>query len=156
MGYNGITKPFVDKDGWFATGDVGEIHESGHIRVTGRMDDLIITSTGKKIVPEPIESKLCKECDDIDGAVLVGHRRKYMGLLLLLKPNCDISRAFECVKHYNDNYAGSSSEKIRRIVIIKNKFTIEDGDLTPSNKIRRANILKKYKNEIDTMYFDVR
>lgn len=156
MGYNGITKPFVDKDGWFATGDVGEIHESGHIRVTGRMDDLIITSTGKKIVPEPIESKLCKECDDIDGAVLVGHRRKYMGLLLLLKPNCDISRAIECVKHYNDNYAGSSSEKIRRIVIIKNKFTIEDGDLTPSNKIRRANILKKYKNEIDTMYFDVR
>ena len=149
IGYYGNDSRCVDEDGWFHTGDVGEIHKTGHIKVTGRLDDLIITSTGHKIVPEPIETCIRNECGDIENVLLVGHCEKYLGLLLSMKIGGDISRAMKQIEYYNNHLSNSKSERIQKVIL----FTIEANDLTASNKIKRGNILKRYKNEIRAMYF---
>jgi len=149
MGYYGQSKKCVDENGWFHTGDVGEIHKTGHIKIIGRLDDLIITSTGHKIVPEPIETCIRNGCDDIENVLLVGHGEKYLGLLLSMKVKGDISRAMEHIEYYNNHLSNSKSERIQKVIL----FTIEANDLTASNKIKRGHILKRYRNEIRAMYF---
>jgi long-chain-fatty-acid--CoA ligase ACSBG len=149
VGYYGQSKKCVDENDWFHTGDVGEIHNTGHIKIIGRLDDLIITSTGHKIVPEPIETCIRNRCDDIENVLLVGHGEKYLGLLLSMKVRGDISRATEHVEYYNNHLSNSKSERIQKVIL----FTIEANDLTASNKIKRGHILKRYKNEIRAMYF---
>ena len=149
MGYYGQSKKCVDENGWFHTGDVGEIHKTGHIKIIGRLDDLIITSTGHKIVPEPIETCIRNGCDDIENVLLVGHGEKYLGLLLSMKVKGDISRAMEHIEYYNNHLSNSKSERIQKVILV----TIEANDLTASNKIKRGHILKRYRNEIRAMYF---
>lgn len=152
LGYYGQEGKCVDENGWFHTGDIGEIHESGHIRILGRLDDLIVTSTGNKIAPEPIEAHLQRECEDVLRVVVVGHNEKYICALLALTPGGDISRVLEGVNRYNTTHSKSKNEIIRRVAMIQ--FTHED--TTPSNKIKRKKIIKKYVNEIRAMYFDVK
>jgi long-subunit acyl-CoA synthetase (AMP-forming) len=149
MGYYGQSKKCVDENGWFHTGDVGEIHKTGHIKIIGRLDDLIITSTGHKIVPEPIETCIRNGCDDIENVLLVGHGEKYLGVLLSMKAKSDITRAMKHIEYYNNHLSNSKSERIQKVIL----FTIEADDLTASNKIKRGYILKRYKNEIRAMYF---
>jgi long-chain-fatty-acid--CoA ligase ACSBG len=153
LGYMNQDRPFTDEEGWFHSGDVGEIHESGYIKVNGRLDDTIITSYGKKISPIPIESQLCRICDDISEAILVGNNEKYLSLLFTMKPGSNINNIFNCINAYNSDIASNNSEKIHRVCVIRERFTVEGGEITSSNKIRRFNILKKYHNEIKSMYY---
>src|SRR6056300_244858 len=153
LGYTNQDKSFTDEEGWFHSGDVGEIHESGYIKVNGRLDDTIITSYGKKISPIPIESQLCQLCDDISEAILVGNNEKYLSLLFTMKPESNINNVFNCINTYNNDIASNNSEKIHRMCVIREKFTVEGGEITSSSKIRRFNILKKYHNEIKSMYY---
>lgn len=144
--------PCVDGDGWFHTGDLGEIHASGHIKILGRVDDTIVTSTGNKIIPEPIESRLLKECgDDLDRAVIVGHGEKYICALLALKRGGDVSKVLKGVDSYNSMYAASRTEKIRRVSLI----ILGRDDVTPTNKIKRSTVLNRYSDSIKAMYYDV-
>lgn len=152
LGYYGQEGKCVDEDGWFHTGDIGEIHESGHIRVLGRLDDLIVTSTGNKIAPEPIEAHLQRECGDVLRVIVVGHNEKYICALLALTPDGDISRVLEGIERYNTTHCKSKNEMIRRVSII----CLTQDDITPSNKIRRQKIIKRYENEIKAMYFDIK
>lgn len=153
LGYTNQDKPFTDEKGWFHSGDVGEIHENGYIKVHGRLDDTIITSYGKKISPIPIESHLCRVCEEISEAILVGNCEKYLSLLFTMKPESNINNVFNCINMYNQEVASDNSEKIHRVCIIRDEFTVEGGEITSSNKIRRFNILKKYHNEIKSMYY---
>lgn len=144
--------PCVDGDGWFHTGDLGEIHASGHIKILGRLDDMIVTSTGNKILPEPIESRLVKICeDDLDKAVIVGRGEKYICALLALKRGGDVSKVLKGVDRYNSEYAASRVEKIRRVSLI----VLDEDDVTSSNKIKRSTVLNRYSNTIKAMYYDV-
>lgn len=152
IGYYGQSEKCVDENGWFHTGDIGEIHETGHIRVIGRIDDLIVTSTGNKIVPDPIESHLQRECQDINRVILVGDNQKFVTALIEPTTGGDVSRILETVEAYNNNQCKSKSETIRRVTLVK----ITEEEVTPSNKIKRRKILKKYEDEIKAMYFDVK
>jgi len=154
MGYYGYADSSIDEDGWFHTGDIGEIHESGHIKVTGRIDDLIVTAYGMNIMPTPIETYLKEKCEDIENVVLVGDNQKCLGILVSISPGGNISNIHSCLKDYNSSAALTRSDKIRHIYVIKEKFTIEGGELTPTGKICRSNIIKKYENEIKSMYLD--
>jgi long-chain-fatty-acid--CoA ligase ACSBG len=153
LGYTNQTKSFTDEEGWFHSGDVGEIHESGYIKVNGRLDDTIITSYGKKISPVPIETHLCRMCDDINEAIVVGNDEKYLSLLFTMKIGSNINNVFNSINTYNEEIASDNSEKIHRVYMIKGEFTVEGGEITSSNKIRRFNILKRYHNEIKSMYY---
>ena len=165
------TAQAIDKDGWFHTGDIGEIND-GFLRITDRKKDIIINAYGKNIAPQPLEA-LLKSSPYIGTPVLIGDKRKYLAALIV--PNfeklerdaqalgidtADRDRfvADERVKkiiqdeldRFNQNL--DRQEKIRRFTLLGRDFTIEDDEITPSLKVKRKNIDKKYKDLIDQMY----
>jgi len=148
LGYYGVNKSCIDDDGWFHTGDIGEIHKTGHIRITGRLDNLIITSTGYKIVPEPIEASICNNSVHIENIILIGHCEKFISALLCLKINGDISQALKEIQFYNEYLSKSKTEKIQKFILI----TLKPEDFTVTKKIIRDKIIKRYKNKIKAMY----
>jgi long-chain acyl-CoA synthetase len=154
LGYNGDKSPCIDEDGWFHSGDIGEIHESGHIKVTGRKDDIIVTSYGKNINPIPIENYLRTKCDDIQDILIIGNSRKYLSAMFSLKAGGCVKSVLKCIDAYNMEVSGDRCEIIHRVMYTKDIFTIEGGEITPSNKVRRFNILEKYRDEIEGMYYN--
>ena len=168
------TEQAIDKDGWFHTGDIGELDADGFLKITDRKKDIIINAYGKNIAPQPIEA-LLKSSPYVGTPVLIGDRRKYLAALIV--PNFEklereaaaigvtaASReelvADDRVKkllqdeidRFNKNL--DRQEKIRRFVLLPRDFTIEDDEITPSLKVKRKNIDKKYKSVIDSMYAD--
>ena len=152
-GYLGADEPHVDEDGWFHTGDLGEIDTpSGLIKVTGRVKDLIITSPGVKICPTPIENFITKECPSITNAVLVGDGRKYLGLLVTLTPDGTETQVREAIEAYNTQESECRATRINAHRILPHDFTVATGELTATGKTRRSIVLDKFKAEIDAMY----
>jgi long-chain acyl-CoA synthetase len=157
---------------WFKTGDVGHIDEEGFLVITDRKKDLIVTSGGKNVAPQPIENTL-KSTRYILNAVLVGDRRNFISALIVpdfekleayaKKKGIPFSSRGELVKHekINDfmmkeinaataNY--SRYEKIKRFVLLEREFELEKGEITPSLKVKRHMIEKKYSSLIDSLY----
>ncbi len=168
------TAAAIDSEGWFHTGDIGEIDKDGFLKITDRKKDIIINAYGKNIAPQPIEA-LLKSSPYVGTPVLIGDRRKYLSALIV--PNFEklereaatlgISTASrealvgdERIKsliqgeldRFNKNL--DRQEKIRRFALLARDFTIDDDEITPSLKVKRKNIDKKYKNVIDQMYVD--
>ena len=166
------TAETLDDDGWIHSGDIGELDEDGFLKVTDRKKELIITSGGKNVAPAPIEAKL-KSIGGVAAAVVIGDSRKYLGALLTLDPDLlpkiaaqagspatDEESAATCpqmqvyleaqVAEVNQTLA--SYETIKRFVVIPSQFTPESGDLTPTMKLRRRVIYKRYGDEIDGLY----
>ena len=159
-------------DGWFKTGDIGNIDADGYLSVTDRKKDLIKTSGGKFIAPQPIENSL-KLNPLIGTAAILGDRRKFPAVLV--SPNFvpleawakenDIpftSRAElianpkvqalyeEIVEGINGNLA--RFEKLKRVLLVADEFTAENGALTPTMKLRRRVIEERYRRQIDELY----
>ncbi|HEV7767946.1 MAG TPA: long-chain fatty acid--CoA ligase [Thermoanaerobaculia bacterium] len=168
------TAAAIDADGWFHTGDIGEIDADGFLKITDRKKDIIINAYGKNIAPQPIEA-LLKSSPYVGTPVLIGDRRKYLAALIV--PNFEklereaaalgvnaASRedlvADARVKgliqgeldRFNKNL--DRQEKIRRFALLSRDFTIDDDEITPSLKVKRKNIDKKYKSVIDQLYVD--
>jgi long-chain acyl-CoA synthetase len=168
------TAAAIDSEGWFHTGDIGEIDKDGFLKITDRKKDIIINAYGKNIAPQPIEA-LLKSSPYVGTPVLIGDRRKYLSALIV--PNFEklereatalgVSTASrealvsdERIKaliqaeldRFNKNL--DRQEKIRRFALLARDFTIDDDEITPSLKVKRKNIDKKYKNVIDQMYLD--
>src|SRR5215212_9164294 len=168
------TAQAIDADGWFHTGDIGEIDKDGFLKITDRKKDIIINAYGKNIAPQPLEA-LLKSSPYIGTPVLIGDRRKF--LVALLVPNFEklerdastlgvkFSSRDELVNdekvktliqneidRFNTNL--DRQEKIRRFALLSRDFTIDDDEITPSLKVKRKNIDKKYKHVIDQLYFD--
>ncbi len=162
----------VLKDGWFSTGDIGEIDADGFLKITDRKKDLIKTSGGKYVAPQPIENKL-KLTPYITNAVIVGNGRKFISVLLV--PNLVRVEAYakengiasatasdllknDRVKALFDaemdkmNQGLASFESIKKYAMIEKDFTIEGGEITPTLKVKRKAVETKYKDLIDTMY----
>jgi len=174
-GYWGMEKEtaeVIDSEGWFHTGDIGEVDPEGFLRITDRKKELIINAYGKNVAPAPIENTL-KGSRFIGQAVVIGDRRKFLAALLVpdfeaLKPWAEkqgigvadngkliadakvrelIGKEVTAV---NANLAGF--EKIVAWELLPNEFTLETGEITPTLKVKRRVINQKYGHVIDRLY----
>ncbi|HEY2065152.1 MAG TPA: long-chain fatty acid--CoA ligase [Gemmatimonadaceae bacterium] len=167
------TREALDSDGWFHTGDIGELHD-GFLSITDRKKELIVTAGGKKIAPQPIENKL-KTNKYVSQAVMIGDKRKFPSVLVV--PNWDQLERWAKIKNllFNDraqllampiarakmekevfgSFAGLARfETPKKMALLEHDFTIERGELTPTLKVKRRVIDKTYKSVIDELYAD--
>ncbi len=166
------TAEAIDADGWFHTGDCGEIAPTGELILTERLKDLFKTSNGKYIAPQVLETMLGQD-KYIEQVAIIGDGRKYVSALIV--PDFEELKAYAEKKHIehrsieelvndpnihkmveeriNDYQKGLASyEQIKRFVLLPKAFTMESGELTNTLKIRRAVINKRYRPLIDAMY----
>ncbi len=135
--------------GWFHTGDIGAIDTEGFLRITDRKKDLLVTSGGKKIVPQPIESAL-KQSPRIAEAVLVGDGRNYATALIAPGEGGTRETIAADVARVNEGLA--PYERIKKFELIPNDLTVENGNLTPLMKVKRRKVAERFRDVIDRMY----
>ncbi len=166
------TAEAIDEEGWFKTGDIGEIDEDGFLRITDRKKDIIVTAGGKNIAPQPIENRV-KLDPYIEQAVMVGDRRSFPSLLVVpdfeqlnqwaAASGVDSSDPSELLRdarcqeflggRVKETLAGLASfETPKKAAFLAATFTIEDGTLTPTQKVRRRNVEERYGALIDSLY----
>jgi len=138
----------VLRDGWFHTGDQGEVNARGNWRIVGRIKNLVVLNTGHKFAPEPIEDKLAQLLPDAQHIVLVGNGRSYARVLVAgkVEPNA-VQAAMDAVNPDLPHY-----RQIRNFRILPEAFTADGGLLTAMGKIKREAIAKRYDAEIRSMY----
>ncbi len=141
----------VLKDGWLHTGDIG-IFENGYLKITDRKKDILITPGGDNISPVKIENELTNS-KFIDQSIVYGDNKPYLvALLVLSDDNINISQDQIKKELENINKNLSRIENIKKFFIINEKFSIENGMLTPTLKLKRYKIVQKYKNEFEKLY----
>ncbi|MFI5235461.1 MAG: AMP-dependent synthetase/ligase [Gemmatimonadales bacterium] len=166
------TKEAIDPQGWFHTGDIGEIDADGYLKITDRKKDLIVTAGGKKVAPQPIEN-MVKMNKFVVNAVMLGDKRKFP--ILLVVPNLTNLKAWADHKQlkYADDKAlvtlpearGKMEREVltmtrdlahfevpKKFLVLLNDFSIENGELTPTLKVKRRVVEEHYKREIDALY----
>ena len=145
------------ENGWFHSGDIGEFDSDGYLKITGRKKDLIITAGGKNITPTLIEDKL-KQSRFISQAVVIGDNKPYLVALITLdddelkeEDRAEVERQVSNhVIEANNNFG--RVEQVKKFKILDHDFTIDDGEITPTLKVKRANIQKLHKDEIEKLY----
>jgi long-chain acyl-CoA synthetase len=151
------TRSVLSEDGWFSTGDIGEVDQDGYWFITGRKKELIVSSSGKKIYPARIES-LFKMEPTVSQVVLIGDKRPYVTAILTLNSaNVDSENGVGKEKAAKDvvtrvNKQLADFERIRRFKVLDREFAIERGELTPTMKIRRAQVLENHKDLVSELY----
>lgn len=173
-GYYGLpeaTREVLSPDGWFATGDVGEIDSLGYLRITDRKKDLLVLANGKNVAPQPIEA-LLKSSPLIEEAVVLGDGQPVVTALIV--PDFDALRQAigtsetnpaqivslpESLKRIRDEVdtlcqAVADYERVRRFALLPERFTVEGGELTPTLKVRRPVIRQKYASIIQSLSGD--
>ena len=167
-----LTAEVIDKDGWLHTGDIGELVNGRFLKITDRKKELFKTSGGKYVAPQPIENKFKEELL-IEQMMVVGASRKFPAALIVpsannLKVWCsqhgiDFSNASEVIRNEavkkkfeqlvaENNKLFGHSEQIKKFTLVPNEWTIADGELTPTLKLKRKIIEKKFEKEIEAMY----
>ena len=175
-GYHGLpdeTAEILDVDGWLSTGDVGDLDERGHLRITDRKKDLIKTSGGKYIAPQAIEVMFKAVCPLASQMIVHAEGRNYATALITLDPDAvaqwaaargqtetDYARLTaspglrdyvqKCVDQVNARL--NRWETIKDFRILDRDLTVEDGEVTPSMKVRRKMVETKYAALLDSMY----
>jgi long-chain acyl-CoA synthetase len=168
------TAEVFTEDGWFKTGDIGKMDADGYLSITDRKKELLKTSGGKLIAPQPIENKL-KANVLVGNAALVGDKHKFA--CVILSPNfaalegwtkgqgidasdrAALVKDARVVKAYQEivdrvNLTLAPFESIKRMKLIGEEWSVEEGTLTPSMKLKRRVVEKKYAQEIDELYAD--
>ncbi|MCI0388447.1 MAG: long-chain fatty acid--CoA ligase [Acidobacteria bacterium] len=163
----------TDADGrvWLRTGDIGYLDTDGYLFITDRKKDLIKTSGGKYVAPQPIENAI-KRSRYVNQVVVIGDGRKFPAALIV--PQMEALRALaqqqgiagadsELIKHPKiitlienevDNYTGDLSrfEKIKAVLLLPRELTVESGEMTPTLKVKRRIVVENYKQQIDQLY----
>jgi len=140
------------KDGWLYTGDIGEIDpEDGYLKITDRKKDIIVSAGGDNISPAKIENMITNELE-IDQCMIYGDKKNY--LVALIVPNKEFFREKEKINKVVENINKKLTlvEKIKKIQLIDENFSIENGLLTPTMKVKRKKVTEKYKNELEKLY----
>lgn len=175
-GYHGLeemTRESLDDEGFFHTGDIGEVDDHGFLLITDRKKDLFKTSGGKYVAPSVIESRFKGICPYASQLVVEGDGRNFVSALITLDPDSiqpwaqqhDLEgrpyaeivgspRAREMVQGYVDelNLTLNRWEQIKQFAILERDLTVEDGDLTPSMKLKRRVVTRKYADQLDALY----
>jgi long-chain acyl-CoA synthetase len=166
-----VTAAVLERDGWFHTGDVGEIDEEGFVRVTGRIKEILVTAGGKNVVPSVLEDRV-RAHPLVSQCLVVGDGRPFIGALIAIDSETfphwaaahgkrgdvaamvddpdlreEIQRAVD-----EANAAVSRAESIRKFVILPGDWTEEAGQLTPSLKLKRNVVVVEHKNEIAALF----
>jgi len=150
------TSAALTDDGWFRTGDVGEIDDEGFLKITDRKKDLIITAGGKNIAPQNLENAL-KTSRFVSQALVVGDRRPYVTALVTLD-EAELASSDrdpqELVQELVDdvNLDRMRVEQIKRFAILPRDFSQEEGEVTPTLKLRRSVIHEHFADEIEKLY----
>ncbi|HEX9765019.1 MAG TPA: long-chain fatty acid--CoA ligase, partial [Candidatus Acidoferrales bacterium] len=163
------------RDGWFHTGDIGELDPDGFLRITDRKKDLIKTAGGKYVAPQPIENEL-KQSPYIQGAVLVGDRQRFV--VALLVPNFAALEHYAAEQGIAPNLRGSRAEllaqpkvrelfdaeidkvnahraqfeRIKRFALLEHEFSFDGGQLTYTQKVRRRKVEEQYRELLQKLY----
>jgi long-chain acyl-CoA synthetase len=138
----------VLRDGWFHTGDQGEVDANGNWKIVGRLKNLVILGSGHNIAPEPIEDKILHELPDAVQVVLVGNGRGYLTALVTGKIIAEKAQAaLDIVNAGLPHY-----KQVRAFHLLEQPFTIESNLLTANGKLRRDLITERYRHEIEAMY----
>jgi long-chain acyl-CoA synthetase len=168
------TKEAFTDDGWFKTGDIGNIDADGYLRITDRKKELFKTSGGKYIAPSPIEQML-RSSRFVNQAVLVGNERKFPAALIV--PNFEMLESYAKLKELDiqtrhefcshprilDLFKRqieamtrglSQYEKVKKFALLEHELTVENGELTPTLKVKRRIVDEKYRDIIDKIYKD--
>jgi long-chain acyl-CoA synthetase len=167
------TAEAIDSDGWFATGDLGELDDSGFLKITGRKKEILVTSGGKNVAPSVIEDRIAAH-PLVGQALVVGDGQKYIAALITIDAeyfgywkttvgkgagvtvsqladdpdlNAEIQKAVD-----EGNLAVSTAESVRKFRILDTEFNPENGYLTPSLKLKRNIIMKDFAKEVDSLY----
>ena len=175
MGYLNLpekTAETIDQDGWLHTGDVGVVDDEGFFRITDRMKDIIITAGGKNITPSELENEL-KFSPYITDAVVIGDKRAYLTVIIMIDQEnvekfaqdadipfsnyASLTRAPEVqeliqkeIDRVNQKFA--RVEQIKKFFLLDTQLTAEDEELTPTMKLKRKLVEKKYAAQIEAMY----
>lgn len=166
------TAKTIDQEGWLHTGDIGEFNQRGHLRITDRKKHLLVSSGGKNIAPQPIEA-LIAQCPFVDQVMLVGDAREFCTALLVLDKEAakawaeknsvqaipweelvenatlrsTVEREINKLQRDLSKY-----ERVRRFAIISEPFSVENGMLTPTLKVKRKAVLERYVDVVDSLY----
>jgi len=140
----------VLKNEWLHTGDIGEIDSNGYLKITDRKKDIIVNLGGDNISPTKIENLLCLY-EKIKQAFVYGDKKNYLVALVIVEKNFANE---EDIKNYIENLNKKLTliEKIKKFLIINKEFTIENRMLTPTLKLKRKEIIKNYKQELENLY----
>ena len=167
-----LTAQAFDADGWFLTGDIGRLDEDGFLFITDRKKELLKTSEGKLVAPQPIEGKLKADLF-VGQAALVGDRQKYVAALIspnfavlepwareknipaatrkqLVEHPLVVARYKEAIRQVNQSLA--DFELLKRFAVVPDEWTIDTGELTPSLKLKRRVLLDRYREEIAALF----
>jgi len=167
-----MTDEVIDSEGYLHTGDIGHFDDDGFLFITDRKKNLLVTAGGKNVAPQPIEESL-KLSPYISESVLIGDRKHFISALIVLdqvaikkwaednsipfEPYEKFIRNSDLYKHIQkeiekQTITFSRFENIKKFRILPKDFTIDDGELTPSLKVKKKEVLKKYSYLIDEMY----
>jgi long-chain acyl-CoA synthetase len=136
------------RDGWFHTGDQGEVNAAGNWRIAGRIKNLIVLGSGHKISPEPIENAIAKLLPEAQQVVVMGNGRGYLSALVTGSVTAEkVQAALDAVNPELPHY-----KQVRAFRVIAEPFSIENGSLTVNGKLKRDVIASRMKNEIEEMY----
>jgi len=139
-------------DGWLHTGDIGEIDtEDGYLKITDRKKDIIVSAGGDNISPAKIENMITNE-PEIDQCMVYGDKKNY--LVALIVPSKDFLREKEKINNVIEkiNKKLTLLEKIKKIQLIDENFSIENGLMTPTMKVKRKKVTEKYKDQLEKLY----
>ncbi len=166
------TAEVIDADGWFATGDMGELDDHGYVRITDRKKDLIKTSGGKYVAPQKVEGTLKAACPYASQVLVHGEGRKYITALITLDLEAvEEWAAAQQLSARGDDLAASAEvrqliegcvaqankklerwETVKKFEVLASDLSVEEGEVTPSLKVRRKAVEKKYDHLLEGMY----
>jgi long-chain acyl-CoA synthetase len=167
-----LTEEAFTEDGWFHTGDIGEVDRDGYLRITDRKKDLIVNASGKNIAPQKIETAL-RNIPVISQAVVFGDKRKTLVALLTLDEQAaveaardhgwkfddfeDLTKLPQMRKHLKSELSQKMSdfadyEQVRNFAVLPHEFSVDDGEMTATLKIRRNVLKERYAPVIDSLY----
>ena len=139
----------VIKDGWLYTGDIGEIDLNGYLKITDRKKDIIVNLGGDNISPSKIENILCLN-EYIKQAFVYGDKKNYLVAILVTEKVENESKIKIVLENINKNL--NLIERIKKIIVVDEEFTIDNRMLTPTLKLKRKEIIKNYKHRLDKLY----